>query len=242
MHRPPGAAIRATLWAMRDPDVTARRRPAPVAVRAALAAALALLVVRPAPLAAVDEPAPSLPVRIAICESCHGRHGQSPDPDVPVLAGQSAAYLQRQLEAFRSGTRQDPAMSAIARTLDAASVDALARHFAAQPAAWNGFTADPARAAAGAALVERHGCAACHATDFAGGGAVPRLAGQHPAYLLRQMHAWREGRRSSPVADMRALLAPLSEEALEAIAEHFGRLGAPSPAPPPATPPRPAGG
>lgn len=231
---------------MRDPDVTTTRRTARrtghAVLAAALAAALALLVARPAPLAAADEPRPSLPVRIAICESCHGRHGQSPDPDVPVLAGQSAVYLQGQLEAFRSGARQDPAMSAIARTLDAASVDALARHFAAQPTAWNGFTADPARAAAGAALVERHGCAACHAADFAGGGAVPRLAGQQPAYLLRQMHAWREGRRSSPVADMRALLAPLSEDALEAIAEHLGRLGAPASAAPQRTPPRPAGG
>lgn len=232
---------------MRDPDMTAGPDTAPWPRRIARAAALAGLAVigvlaaaapaadgrdGPAAVAVPDayaaEPAPTLQARIAWCESCHGRHGQSPDPDVPMLAGQSAAYLRAQLAAFRTGARADLQMTAIARKLDDAADAALADHFASQARASNHFTPEPGRAAAGAALVERHGCAACHQPGFTGAGTVPRLAGQHPAYLLRQMQAWRAGRRSSPAVDMRAILTPLADDDLDAIAQHLGTLGAPA--------------
>lgn len=38
------------------------------------------------------------------CEGCHGR-GVGGPPEAPAIAGQSAAYLQRQLQAYRSGGR-----------------------------------------------------------------------------------------------------------------------------------------
>ena len=43
---------------------------------------------------------------VAACESCHGTDGRgNPRIDAPVLAGLSAAYLERQLDGFRRGYR-----------------------------------------------------------------------------------------------------------------------------------------
>ncbi len=40
------------------------------------------------------------------CDSCHGKNGQQPiSPDYPLLAGQNARYLLRQMVDIRAGTR-----------------------------------------------------------------------------------------------------------------------------------------
>jgi len=64
-------------------------------------------------------------------------------------------------------------------------------------------------AARGSRLAEAR-CAACHGVDGAGGAAaVPRLAGQDAVYLYRQLRAFGDGARASPVMD--AVAAGLSE-------------------------------
>lgn len=44
--------------------------------------------------------------RLAPCQSCHVNNSGGP-PETPALAGQNAAYLERQLRAFRSGERRN---------------------------------------------------------------------------------------------------------------------------------------
>ena len=51
------------------------------------------------------------------CAVCHGLDGIARVPDAPHLAGESAIYLVRQLEAFQSGERQHQQMSIIAQGL-----------------------------------------------------------------------------------------------------------------------------
>jgi cytochrome c553 len=51
------------------------------------------------------------------CAVCHGIDGIGRNPDVPNLAGESASYIERQLKAFKSGSRQHVQMSIIARSL-----------------------------------------------------------------------------------------------------------------------------
>jgi len=63
------------------------------------------------------------------CAGCHGPDGISANPLWPNLAGQKAAYLVKQLRAFRDGTRQDPMMSAMARPLSDADIDNLAAYY-----------------------------------------------------------------------------------------------------------------
>lgn len=50
--------------------------------------------------------------KITLCATCHGADGQSSAPIYPNLAGQSAAYLDLALKAYRAGDRNG-GMSAV---------------------------------------------------------------------------------------------------------------------------------
>lgn len=70
----------------------------------------------------------------ATCANCHGTDGRAvAGAEVPGLAGQPAAYLIEQMNAFRSGARPATVMHQIARGYSDAQVAQLAAFFAAQP-------------------------------------------------------------------------------------------------------------
>ncbi|RUF08865.1 c-type cytochrome [Pseudomonas aeruginosa] len=83
-------------------------------------------------LSGTAQAADEMQALLPICSSCHGATGQSVAPNFPKLAGQHEAYLRKQLQDFRSGSRKDPAMSPMATGLSDAQIDVLARFFAAQ--------------------------------------------------------------------------------------------------------------
>jgi len=70
--------------------------------------------------------------KAAICGACHGPDGNSVNPLWPNLAGQHAAYLVKQLKAFKAGTRKDPLMSPQASLLNDQDMENLAAFFASQ--------------------------------------------------------------------------------------------------------------
>nr|WP_315471799.1 c-type cytochrome [uncultured Rhodoferax sp.] len=74
-------------------------------------------------------------------------------------------------------------------------------------------------------------CTACHGEQGRAGpdGFYPRLAGKPAAYLFRQLQNFREGRRH--YSPMQHLIAPLSDDYLRAMAEHFASLRIPYPPP-----------
>lgn len=51
------------------------------------------------------------------CHACHGPDGVSINDLWPNLAGQKRGYLEKQLKAFRDGSRQDPVMAIFAKPL-----------------------------------------------------------------------------------------------------------------------------
>ena len=66
------------------------------------------------------------------CIGCHGPAGKSPnEATFPTLAGKEAAYLSEQLNAFRSGERQNPMMSSMSMTLTDEDVANLAAYLSA---------------------------------------------------------------------------------------------------------------
>ncbi len=65
-----------------------------------------------------------------MCVVCHGLDGIAKVPDAPNLAGESAIYTTRQLEAFKSGERQHPQMSVIAQGLSDEDIADLAAWYA----------------------------------------------------------------------------------------------------------------
>lgn len=67
-----------------------------------------------------------------VCSACHGVDGNSINPLWPNLAGQHAAYLSKQMKAFRSGERKDPIMAPMAMGLSDTDIDNLSAFFASQ--------------------------------------------------------------------------------------------------------------
>ncbi len=66
----------------------------------------------------------------ALCAACHGPAGVSAVADFPNLACQKEPYLTGALTAYQSGTRGNPMMGAIAKSLSKADIRNLAAYFA----------------------------------------------------------------------------------------------------------------
>ncbi|MBI1395910.1 MAG: c-type cytochrome [Betaproteobacteria bacterium] len=143
------------------------------------------------------------------CSLCHGPKGESTSPAFPRLAGQNAAYIEAQLKAFREHTRGDPPAQAfmwgMTALLDDQTIHDLAQYYAAQKPV-PGTAGDPALMAEGKQIFE-HGipdkkimaCVTCHLPDAQGNETIPRLAGQHADYIVKQLAYFKsEIRRDNP--------------------------------------------
>jgi cytochrome c553 len=167
-----------------------------------------------------------------VCASCHGPYGRSTAPTFPRLAGQTTAYLETQLKAFRDQTRADPDaiayMWGMASQLNDDTISALADYFAQQrPAA--GSQANSAAIAAGKQIFEKGvpalqiaACEVCHGKGAVGVGAIPRLAGQHAPYLFKQMLVIQNVLRTAPV--MHGVVKDLSREQMQSVAAYLESL------------------
>lgn len=67
------------------------------------------------------------------CASCHGAVGISPNPAWPNLANQQLKYLEKQMKAFRDGTRVDQWMSPMAKNLSDQDIADLAAFYNSLP-------------------------------------------------------------------------------------------------------------
>jgi cytochrome c553 len=68
--------------------------------------------------------------KAGMCAACHGAAGISAIPMYPNLAGQKEAYLAKQLKDFKSGSRKDPVMGAMAMGLSDDDVANIAAYYA----------------------------------------------------------------------------------------------------------------
>ncbi len=66
------------------------------------------------------------------CAACHGPTGVSTNPLWPNLAGQKEAYLVKQIQAFKDGTRNDPSMTPMVSALSEEDIADIAAFFASQ--------------------------------------------------------------------------------------------------------------
>src|SRR6202046_2726524 len=66
-----------------------------------------------------------------MCQTCHGLDGKAKIPEAPNLAGQSATYLVKALNDYRSGARKNDMMSLVAPTLKDKDVEDLAAYYSA---------------------------------------------------------------------------------------------------------------
>jgi cytochrome c553 len=68
--------------------------------------------------------------KAALCGACHSPNGVSINPLWPNLAGQKAAYLSKQIKAFRDGERIEATMQPFVVSLTDEEIDDLSAHFA----------------------------------------------------------------------------------------------------------------
>ena len=154
------------------------------------------------------------------CTACHGANGSSTMPQFPILAGQTARYIYLQLKDFKEGRRSEPQMEPFIKDLSRQDMFDLAAFFAAQNPRSVDFKVDPARIERGRKKAEETLCTMCHLGGFKGQNEIPRVAGQHPAYVIKQMTDFRTGRRTNDAGNMASVSKTLSEQDIEDLA-HF---------------------
>lgn len=190
--------------------------------------------------------------------TAHDGHAGA-EPTAPRLAGQGAAYLRRQLNAYADGTRPHPVMTPIAQSLLADQRRQLAAYFAAlgtaplaSPPPASAPSAAPSAtpietpietpiapdgAASRLAWVgdearQLPACANCHGRDGSGqGDRIPPLAGQPAAYLEAALEAWRTGRRTTDASgEMPRIAQALRPGEARLLAAWYAALPSPRPA------------
>lgn len=162
------------------------------------------------------------------CAKCHGPSGNGADDgSIPRIAGQHFRVLVRQLVDYRHELRWDIRMEHYAgRSLlkDAQSIADVAAYISqlARDAPRN--VGDGSQLAHGAEVYMRR-CAECHGEAGEGDGRAltPRVAGQHYAYLVRQMYDGVDGRRPNFSAGHVRIFARLQRDDFVGLADFLSR-------------------
>ena len=101
---------------------------------------------------------------------------------------------------------------------------ALGNYFAAQKPLPIKFQADGAKVAAGRKTSEAVLCPMCHLGGFVGQNEIPRVAGQYPKYIKKQLEDFKARRRTNDAGNMTSVAATLSEQDIENLSQYIGNL------------------
>jgi cytochrome c553 len=161
----------------------------------------------------------AMDAKAIVCSACHGQNGVPSDPKtMPIIWGQRADYLFKQLVNYRNGMREHPIMSAIAKGIQQPDLRPMAVYFSGKT--W------PARTAGAAPGEEPKGiamCKACHQPNFEGGPPAPRLAGLSYEYLANSMKAFATEQRTNN-GDMPKIMQMFTEAERDAMAKYMSAL------------------
>ncbi len=192
-------------------------------------------------LAASAAPAPAKPAATAApatppCEACHGAHGEGmAAAHVPRIAGQSADYLQKQLDDYADGTRDNPIMRNFAKALSEQQRAKFAARYAAMSAPYLAQAKPPmaVHLARGHQLAFQgdeakrvQACNGCHGPDGVGvPHAAPYLAGQSAEFLASALKAFKDGTRKNDAGQlMRSVAERLDDADIAAVTGYFASV------------------
>ncbi|TDP71044.1 c-type cytochrome [Roseateles toxinivorans] len=165
-----------------------------------------------------------------VCAACHTADGSRGSPANPIIQGQHAEYLVKQLTEFKSGKRANPIMAGMSAALTEEDMKNVAAFYASKQAK-PGFSKDKDLVVLGekiyrGGIADRSipACAACHSPNGAGLPAqYPRLAGQHSDYTEAQLLALRAGTRgNSPM--MKGITAKMNDREIKAVSDYIAGL------------------
>lgn len=154
------------------------------------------------------------------CAGCHGYDGNSLNPYVPNLAGQSAEYLFKAIEDYRTGKRDNDLVRDLVVNLSKATIENLSAFYAMQEPQSQLHTKlsslakfDPI----GDGSKIAKACDSCHGENGnSTEPGVPSLAGMDVKYFVRASIAYQHGLRDHKA--MREFVSFYSDSDLEKVA------------------------
>lgn len=167
----------------------------------------------------------------ASCVECHGADGGGmPTGSVPRIAGQHYSVLVRQVVEFRGGKHWDMRMEGVANSHE---IFARPQDIADVAAYVTALSRDGRRGIGAGEYLElgqriyQGSCASCHGKDGEGSEQkeIPRLAGQHAAYLARQIYDAVDGRRPALASSHGRRLKTLTFEGVLGVTDYLSRIG-----------------
>jgi cytochrome c553 len=158
--------------------------------------------------------------RIAQCGGCHGEDGNSRLENIPSLAGQPSFFLFNQLFLMREGVRKIEAMTPFAKELKDSDIEALAAHYSKLEPKLLDEKPDTALFERGAKVAAARRCGSCHLPSLAGQEQMPRLAKQRIDYMISQLRAYINDKRSGADTAMTASILGLTDDDLVALAHY----------------------
>lgn len=172
-----------------------------------------------------------------ICAGCHGADGNSIIPMNPILAGQQAEYITKQLLDFKANgeeppKRNSPVMSAMVAALSQDEAQKLGEYYAKQSMTPSQIPADEKLLEMGKILYhggnienEVPACAACHGPKGAGiPPRYPAVAGQHTEYTMNQLGLFNTGDRGNDNGVMQKVVSRMSAQEKRAVSEYISTL------------------
>jgi cytochrome c553 len=169
---------------------------------------------------------------LARCARCHGTDGVGRSEGVPVIAGQSGAYLLASLRAYAEGKRSSGMMKIAVSRMNDSTFEKLARHYADQRRPAKPARADAASTARGKEIAEQGlpragvpACLGCH------GGSrknplYPKLSGQKQVYMESQLRLFADNMRGGTAYAhvMTKVAKKLSDRDISDIAAYFASM------------------
>jgi cytochrome c553 len=165
-----------------------------------------------------------------VCAACHTNDGSRGSPANPILQGQHAEYIAKQLADFKAGKRKNPIMQGFASALSEEDMKNVAAFYSGKQSK-PGFAKNKELVTLGekiyrGGIADRSipACAGCHSPSGAGIPAqFPRVGGQHADYTEAQLLAFRSGARTNS-PQMAGVVAKMNDREIKAVADYMAGL------------------
>ncbi len=157
------------------------------------------------------------------CAGCHGYDGNSLNPNIPNLAGQSSRYLIKATKDYRYGLRQSLLMSAPVEKLNDKTIADLAAYYSRQQPQsqlHKDITSDKAFDPLADGEKIAASCNSCHGDKGnSKEPGVPSLTGMHVKYILNATQAYQQGLRQHTA--MQEIVSFYSDTDIEKAAYYY---------------------
>ena len=100
----------------------------------------------------------------------------------------------------------------------------IADWFSKQKPAPQSFKVDPQKARLGKLKADETLCTMCHLGGFSGQNEIPRVAGQHHDYIVKQLSDFKSRKRTNDAGNMTSVSGTLSDADIEDLAHYIAGL------------------